>query len=426
MVYIVISRDTSCEVVYFHDNCVKIEVEVNESFHPEESVIVPIEPNFQNVRPEAEGFIQSALDTLPEHIAILDHSLEIIGVNAAWRQLTADNSPPVPDHGMGMKYPALCQEFARMDLPQPSLLLKGLSELAAGEREMFEIEYKRGERRFFVVRARRFRWHEDLRLIVAHENITELKHAQIQLDQELDRRAMKQRCLSMMSHELRAPLASIQLSRDMLAQYSLRTTADERQRFLENISLQVRQLNEIVSDVVRLSKSERSEVEFAAARHDLVAFCRDIVESFQLCRQGRHKLHFHCDADHMPAEFDAKLLRRALRNLLGNAIKYSPAGGDVRLQLWRDGDWARISVSDEGIGIPEEDSECLFFAFHRASNVGSLPGSGLGLAIAKQALDFHRGQISFRSEIGVGTTFELALPLRQTGDTWYAQGALLG
>lgn len=389
-------------------------------------MIVPIEPNFQNVRPEAEGFIQSALDTLPDHIAILDHSLEIIGVNAAWRQLAADNAPPVPDHGMGMKYPALCQEFAEMDLPQPSLLLKGLSELANGERELFEIEFKRGERRFFVVRARRFCWHEELRLIVAHENITELKCAQLQLGQELGRRAMKDRCLSMMSHELRAPLASIQLSRDLLAQYGLRTTANERQQYLENISLQVKQLSEIVSDVVSLSKSERSDVEFNAARHDLVAFCRDIVESFQLCRHGSHKLYFHCASNRLQAEFDAKLLRRALRNLLGNAIKYSPAGGDVRLQLWRDGGWARISVSDEGIGIPEDDAECLFLAFHRASNVGSLPGSGLGLAIAKQALDFHHGQISFHSEIGVGTTFELALPLRQTSETWYGPLAPLG
>ena len=389
-------------------------------------MIVPIDPNFQNVRPEAEGFIQSALDTLLVHIAILDHSMEIIGVNAAWRQLAADNAPPIPDHGLGLKYPALCQEFAGMDLPQPSLLLEEMSELTAGEREMFEIEYRLGERRFFVVRARRFCWHEDLRLIVAHENITELKHAQFQLDQEQDRRAMKQRCLSMMSHELRASLASIQLSRDLLAQYDLRATANERQQYLENISLQVKQLNEIVSDVVSLSKSERSDVEFKAARHDLVAFCRDIIECFRLCRRGSHKLHFHCDADQMPAEFDAKLLRRALGNLLSNAIKYSPAGGDVRLRLWRDGDWARISLSDQGIGIPKEEAKYLYLAFHRASNVGLLPGSGLGLAIAKQALDFHHGQISFRSEIGVGTTFELALPLRQNGETSYGPLAPLG
>lgn len=381
-------------------------------------MIVPIDPNFQNVRPEAEGFIQSALDTLPDHIVILDHNLEIIGCNAAWRQLAADNEPPVPSHGLGLTYPTLCARFGGMDLPPPSLLIEGLGELAAGEREMFVIEYRRGEQRFFVLRARRFCWHEDLRLIVAHENISELRRIQSQLDQERDRRARKTRCLSMMAHELRSPLASIQLSRDLLAQYGEWTVPDKRQQILDNISQQVKQLNGIVSDVVSLSKSERADLAFHAARHDLVAFCRDILESFQLGRQETRQLHFDCDTDRLPAEFDDKLLRRALRNLLSNAIKYSPAGGEVRLQLRRDGESARISLSDEGIGIPQADANRIFFAFQRASNVGSLPGSGLGLAIAKQALDFHHGQISFRSEIGVGATFELTLPLRQKGETW--------
>lgn len=82
-------------------------------------MIVPIDPNFQNVRPEAEGFIQSALDTLPDHIAILDQSLEIIGYKAAWQQLAADNEPPLSRPGMGLRYPDVCARFGGMDLPPP-------------------------------------------------------------------------------------------------------------------------------------------------------------------------------------------------------------------------------------------------------------------------------------------------------------------
>lgn len=383
-------------------------------------MIVPIEPNFHNVRPEAEGFIQSALDTLPEHIAILDDNLEIIGVNAAWRQLAADTAAPLPHYGMGMPYPAVCAAYRDMDLPEAARLLDGFSELAAGEREMVEVEYSQGARRFFVARARRFCWHEDLRLIVAHENITPLKRAQLRLNQERDRRAKKDRCLSMMSHELRSPLASIQLSHDILAQYEGQTSADERRQYLDNIQQQVKQLNEIVSDVVSLSKSNRSEAGFAPGDHDLVAFCRDIIEPFKLGAGAAHHVDFDAESDALPARFDAKLLRRTLANLLSNAIKYSPAGGEVRLRLRRAGDSAHISVSDEGIGIPEADAEDLFLAFHRASNAGALPGSGLGLAIAKQALDLHGGQISFHSRIGVGTTFELTLPLRPNATSWRA------
>ena len=384
-------------------------------------MIVPFELNFDNARPQAEEFIQSALDTLPDHIAILDYNLEIIGVNAAWRQLAADSVPPPPGFGMGMSYPAVCAAYRGMDLPPAPHMMEGMAELVAGEREMFECEYKHGDRRFFVLRARRFCWHEDLRLIVAHENATVLKRAQLQLHDERDRHAMKDRCLSMMSHELRTPLASIQLSHDMLAQYGKRTSADERQQYLDNIRLQVRQLNEIVSDVVSLSKSDRYEAGFEPGRHDLVAFCRDIVESFRLYRQEAHNLMFDCESENISAVFDEKLLRRALRNLIGNAIKYSPDGGDIRIRLRRHRDSARISVADDGIGIPEADAGFLFQAFHRASNVGSLPGSGLGLAIARQALELHGGEISFQTEVGVGTTFIVLLPLRPNSEPWSAR-----
>ena len=229
---------------------------------------------------------------------------------------------------------------------------------------------------------------------------------------ERQQRAHKDRCLSMISHELRTPLASIQLSHDLLAQYSERATAEERQHYLDNIRLQVAHLNEIVSDVVDLSKTSRAELDFHPARHDLLTLCRDIVESFQLIHHHTHKFAFRCPDSAITAEFDERLLRRALTNLVGNAVKYSPEGGMIQVALCREGDYALITVSDEGIGIPPQDAECLFMAFHRAGNVGSLPGTGLGLAIAKQALDLHGGDISFTTVTGVGTTFEVLLPLR--------------
>ena len=232
------------------------------------------------------------------------------------------------------------------------------------------------------------------------------------LHEERDQRKLKEQCISMMSHELRTPLASIQLSHDMLAQYSERATPEERQKYLENIRLQVKNLNEIVSDVVHLSRSYQSDLEFRPARQDLVAFCREIVESFAITYQQTHQVRFECAQPDIFATFDWKLLRRALTNLLGNAIKYAPDGGRVELHLWRDGDQARLTISDTGIGIPAEDMPYLFQAFHRAANVGALPGTGLGLAIVKQALDLHNAKIQVSSQVNVGTTIELALPLR--------------
>ena len=227
---------------------------------------------------------------------------------------------------------------------------------------------------------------------------------------ERHQRALKDRCLSMISHELRTPLASIQLSHDLLAQYSEKATAEERQQYLDNIREQVAHLNEIVSDVLNLSNSNRSGLDFNPGHHDLLTLCRDIVESFQLNHHQGHHIAFHCAETSFVAEFDERLLRRALSNLVGNAVKYSPDGGRIEVALWREGEFACITVSDEGIGIPAADTEYLFMPFHRATNVRRFPGTGLGLAVTKQTLDLHGGDICVASELGVGTTFEVVIP----------------
>ena len=229
---------------------------------------------------------------------------------------------------------------------------------------------------------------------------------------ERQQRAHKDRCLSMISHELRTPLASILLSHDLLAKYSEQATEEERLHYLDNIRQQVANLNDIVRDVVDLSKSTPAELDFRPGRHDLLTLCRDIIESFELVYRQTRQFAFHSPQTELAAEFDKKLLRRALSNLVGNAVKYSPDGGEIRVAAQQEGQRARITVADSGIGIPPDDAEFLFLAFHRAGNVGAVPGSGLGLAIAKQTIELHGGEIGFTSELDIGTTFEVMLPLR--------------
>lgn len=227
-----------------------------------------------------------------------------------------------------------------------------------------------------------------------------------------ERRGLNSQFLTTMAHELRTPLASIRLSYDMLTHYDKQATEDERAQYLDNIRLQVDHLNEVLGDVMSLSKADRGELEFNPERGDLTTFCHNIVESFQINHLHSHKIHFECASAELFADFDRRLLRRAVTNLIDNAIKYSPRGGNVIFCLWQEGDCAHISVSDEGIGIPPEEAEFLFDAFHRASNVGSLPGTGLGLAIAKQALERHGGAISLPAQSDIGATFFIELPLK--------------
>jgi signal transduction histidine kinase len=136
------------------------------------------------------------------------------------------------------------------------------------------------------------------------------------------------------------------------------------------------------------------------------------VEEMQLSAGTQHKLMFTCQGQACSPLLDEKLMRSILSNLLSNAIKYSPQGGTVRLTLAFQLDTVSLCVRDEGIGIPLEDRQQLFEPFHRGKNVRTIPGTGLGLVVVKKCVDLHQGTISITSDVGVGTTCSVTLPLR--------------
>jgi signal transduction histidine kinase len=108
---------------------------------------------------------------------------------------------------------------------------------------------------------------------------------------------------------------------------------------------------------------------------------------------------------------DERLLRHILSNLIGNAIKYSPAGSPVEFEIRTEGRQAICVVRDRGVGIPPEDQERLFHAFHRGANVRDVPGTGLGLTIVKRCVELHGGTLHLESAPGRGTTVTVSLPL---------------
>jgi signal transduction histidine kinase len=135
------------------------------------------------------------------------------------------------------------------------------------------------------------------------------------------------------------------------------------------------------------------------------------VEELQLSAEANHRISFTCLGSYREACVDEKLLRQILSNLLSNAIKYSPEGGKIQFDLIFEQDTVTFHLQDEGIGIPLKDQAQLFDAFFRSSNVDTISGTGLGLAIVKRCVDIHKGQITVESEVGVGTTFRVILPL---------------
>ena len=108
---------------------------------------------------------------------------------------------------------------------------------------------------------------------------------------------------------------------------------------------------------------------------------------------------------------DQRLMRQILSNLLSNAIKYSPGRKSIQVRLDLTGEALVLQVRDEGIGIPEADLKHLLEPFHRSANVGAISGAGLGLAIIKEAVELHEGAITVESQLNLGTTFTIRIPI---------------
>ncbi len=253
-------------------------------------------------------------------------------------------------------------------------------------------------------------------------DITERKQLEEELRQALTKEKelseLKSRFVSMTSHEFRTPLSTILSSSELLEHYRHKWT-DEKQVFhLQRIQTAVKHMTEMLNDVLAIGKAEAGKLEYRPIPLNLVEYCWRMVEEVQLnlnaggvLAKPTQGIAFSCESESMQCCIDENLLDHIISNLLANAIKYSPSGGIAKFSLAFHHPIAVFEIQDTGIGIPPEDIPHLFKPFHRASNVGNISGTGLGLAIVKNCIDVHHGEIAVKSELGVGTTFTVSLPM---------------
>lgn len=221
---------------------------------------------------------------------------------------------------------------------------------------------------------------------------------------------LKSGFVTMDSHEFRTPLATILSSTELLEHYSHKWAEERKITHLRRIQVAVKHMTELLNDVLLIGKAEAGKLEFEPTPLNLVQFCRGLVEDIQVSTDN-HIVAFCSQGQCTNTCMDEKLLRHILVNLLSNAIKYSPQGGTVHFDLVCNQEVVTFQVRDQGIGVPVADQAQLFAPFHRASNVGTISGTGLGLAIVKKSVDLHSGKLTVESEVGVGTTFIVTIPL---------------
>ena len=242
----------------------------------------------------------------------------------------------------------------------------------------------------------------------------------VALAEEKELNRLKGNFISMVTHEIRTPLALILGSSEILSRYLERLTPDKRTEHLQTIDAAVQRMSELLEDVLLFSKAEAGRMEFNPVELDLKSFCTQLVDELLSATNRRCPIELSVDSDG-PGRGDEGLLRHIFSNLITNAVKYSPPGTPVKFCLSRDGGNAVFIVQDRGMGIPEVDRKRLFTPFYRGKNVTTIQGTGLGLVIVKHCVERHGGRIEVDSMENLGTTVSVQLPLFSPAHTEFVK-----
>ncbi|MEG4406226.1 ATP-binding protein [Microcoleus sp. MON2_D5] len=286
----------------------------------------------------------------------------------------------------------------------------------------------------------------DLRVaieIALHRHEIETKMREALKAAEAARESMEEKShrqnqyISMAAHELRNPLNAILISAELLKLERTRSSDESQVRTLRLVHSATQKMNQLIDDMLFMGRAEAGQLKCNPLPINLVEFCQDLLDQLQLGNEAKHKLTL-IPSDVTSAMLDQQLLHGIISNLIVNAIKYSPNGGQVTLELEcrpaSEGDKEAIfclsphsffsnsyftninsplliiRIRDEGIGIPETEVGKIFEMFYRCKNTGKIKGNGLGLTIVKKAVELQGGAIACESKMGIGTTFTVALP----------------
>lgn len=221
--------------------------------------------------------------------------------------------------------------------------------------------------------------------------------------------SLKQNFISLMSHDLKTPVAKIAGIADVTmrqAQGNVEVT-----KGLANIIDSTKELNKFITSILDLTKIESQNLALNLVSKDVNSIIEGIVEELRY-EASQKSIKVETDlAPLYPIEVDVVLIKRVLSNLIENALKYSGENTTVSVKTWDDEQWVSVEISDNGVGIPEDDLEHIFDKFYRVKNDAShsIKGTGLGLYLVKYFVELHGGSIAATSKLGQGTKFTVKL-----------------
>jgi PAS domain S-box-containing protein len=253
------------------------------------------------------------------------------------------------------------------------------------------------------------------------QDITERKNAErehveserlrMALEKEREMGDVRRGLMTMVSHEFRTPLATIQSSSEMLKRYYDRMPQDRRLEKLDDINHQVLRLTEMVDDIQIMVQFQYGRLHPQPEPVKLDQLSTGVIELFQQRQQPARRIRLQTSGDLQKVLIDPRLFARILSNLITNGLRYSPDDQPVLVDLHGDSNRVTLRVTDHGIGIPADEQARIYEPFFRGRNTDNIAGTGLGLSIVKECVQLAHGTIDLTSGAEFGTTFTIQLPV---------------
>lgn len=232
------------------------------------------------------------------------------------------------------------------------------------------------------------------------------------LRKERELNDLKTKFLSLVSHEFKTPLSGILTSSTLIGKYTNADQQEKREKHLKTINSKVKYLNNILDDFLSVERLETGKVNYKVSKFPLSKVINEVVYNSNMLLKEGQLINYPEGIDDIILNFDEKVLELVLTNLVNNAIKYSAENTVIDITVKKKGSILKISVKDEGIGIPKKEQKHIFNRYFRAENALLNQGTGIGLNIAQNHLENLEGDITFESQENKGSTFQITIPIR--------------
>lgn len=353
---------------------------------------------------------QDILNTVQEGIQLIDKDSKIIQVNQQLGEIFNQDDSTNESEMLGLSWEQWSRFMA--DQIEEEQFIESMEKLihsayiSPNEEHSF-IYRKNHSNQVIRVYCRTFKnnSNEEFGSLLVHRDITK----------EYEIAKMKSELVSTVSHELRTPLASVLGFTELLLTKELKP--ERKTKYLQTIYNEATRLTALINDFLDIQRMESGKQAYEKEFIEITSILQNVIE-LQEVNTSLHPIHFSVETEETTILGDRLKIEQVFTNLLGNAIKYSPNGGNISIRIYRTNDMVSIDVQDEGLGIPQDAIPNIFQQFYRVDNSDRrrIGGTGLGLAIVQEIVKVHGGTITVISESGIGSTFTVNFPQAMIND----------